>query len=115
MAQSPAFVPTIQPKHADGAAASGSVGVVASELVHFDEPLPLASGQVLSDYDLAVETYGTLNDARTNAVLVCHALNASHHVAGISASDPKDMGWWDNMVGPGRSEERRVGKEWVRT
>jgi homoserine O-acetyltransferase/O-succinyltransferase len=48
------------------------------------------------------ETYGTLNAARSNAVLVCHALNASHHVAGVYADDPKNIGWWDNMVGPGK-------------
>jgi len=81
----------------------GSVGVVSPEFIAFDEPLTLASGQVLPSYELAVETYGTLNADRSNAVLVCHALNASHHVAGISASNPKDIGWWDNMVGPGKA------------
>lgn len=81
----------------------GSVGRVSPEIIRFDEPLALASGQVLPGYELAVETYGTLNEAGTNAVLVCHALNASHHVAGISAQDPKDIGWWDNMVGPGKA------------
>jgi homoserine O-acetyltransferase/O-succinyltransferase len=48
------------------------------------------------------ETYGALNAARSNAVLICHALNAAHHVAGWYAEDPKDVGWWDNMVGPGK-------------
>jgi homoserine O-acetyltransferase len=81
----------------------GSVGIVSPEYIHFTEPLALASGQVLPQYSLAVETYGTLNHDRSNAVLVCHALNASHHVAGISAEDPKDVGWWDNMVGPGKA------------
>ena len=80
----------------------GSVGIVSSQLIRFDEPLPLASGQSLQSYELAVETYGTLNAQRNDAVLVCHALNASHHVAGVSADDPKDIGWWDNMVGPGK-------------
>lgn len=82
---------------------TGSVGFVAPEFIAFDEPLRLVSGQVLPRYELAVETYGTLNQARSNAILVCHALNASHHVAGISAEDPKDVGWWDNMVGPGKA------------
>src|SRR5690606_1347847 len=81
----------------------GSVGIVAPQLIAFDEPLHLSSGQTLPSYELAVETYGTLNAERSNAVLICHALNASHHVAGISASDPKDIGWWDNMVGPGKA------------
>jgi homoserine O-acetyltransferase len=81
----------------------GSVGVVAPEFIQFDEPLHLVSGAVLPQYTLAVETYGTLNADRSNAVLVCHALNASHHVAGVSAQNPKDVGWWDNMVGPGKA------------
>ncbi len=79
-----------------------SLGLVEPQYLSFDEPLRLASGQTLAAYELAVETYGTLNAERNNAVLICHALNASHHVAGISASDPKDVGWWDNMVGPGK-------------
>src|SRR5690606_19501439 len=49
------------------------------------------------------ETYGQLNPERSNAVLVCHALNASHHVAGVSVTDTNDVGWWDNMVGPGKA------------
>lgn len=80
----------------------GSVGVVKTQYFEFDEPLALASGQCLDRYTLAVQTYGTLNAEKTNAVLICHALNASHHVAGISADDPKEIGWWDNMVGPGK-------------
>ncbi len=70
----------------------------------FAEPLPLASGAALSNYELAFETYGTLNAERSNAVLICHALNASHHVAGVHVLDDGtvDIGWWDNMVGPGK-------------
>ena len=70
--------------------------------IHFAEPLPLQSGAVLSGYDLVIETYGKLNADKSNAVLVCHALNASHHVAGPSPEDPADIGWWDNMIGPGK-------------
>ncbi|NYT80191.1 homoserine O-acetyltransferase [Alcaligenaceae bacterium] len=81
----------------------GSVGVVSPQRIAFNEPLSLTSGQVLPRYELAVETYGSLNAERSNAVLICHALNASHHVAGISADNPKDIGWWDNMVGPGKA------------
>ncbi|CAB3911877.1 MULTISPECIES: homoserine O-succinyltransferase MetX [Achromobacter] len=80
----------------------GSVGLVSPTFIRFDEPLPLLSGQSLASYELAVETYGTLNAQRTNAVLICHALNASHHVAGQAADNPNDLGWWDNMVGPGK-------------
>ena len=69
---------------------------------HFAAPLPLASGATLRAYDLAYETYGTLNADKSNAILVCHALNASHHVAGSYANEPDNLGWWDNMVGPGK-------------
>jgi len=70
--------------------------------MHFDTPLAFRSGAQLDAYDLTYETYGTLNAAKSNAVLVCHALNASHHVAGFYAEDPKNVGWWDNMIGPGK-------------
>ncbi|WP_186073708.1 homoserine O-succinyltransferase MetX [Burkholderia gladioli] len=79
-----------------------SIGIVAPQTMHFAEPLRLQSGSVLGNYQLVVETYGELNATRSNAVLVCHALNASHHVAGIYADDPRSTGWWDNMVGPGK-------------
>jgi homoserine O-acetyltransferase len=79
-----------------------SIGIVAPQRMHFPQPLALSSGASLAGYDLMVETYGTLNAARSNAVLVCHALNASHHVAGVYADEPKNVGWWDNMVGPGK-------------
>ncbi|HSC97830.1 MAG TPA: homoserine O-acetyltransferase [Casimicrobiaceae bacterium] len=77
-----------------------SVGAVVPQTAHFATPLPLACGRILPQYDLAYETYGTLDGARANAVLVCHALNASHHVAGYYADEPDNIGWWDNMVGP---------------
>ena len=80
----------------------GSVGHVQPQSIHFAEPLPLKSGATLRDYTLVYETYGTLNAARDNAVLVCHALNASHHVAGTYEGQPKSQGWWDNLVGPGK-------------
>jgi len=78
----------------------GSLGQVTPQQMHFSEPLPLRSGAVLADYTLSYETYGTLNAERSNAVLVCHALNASHHVAGVHADG--SVGWWDNLVGPGK-------------
>ena len=79
-----------------------SVGPVVEQRMHFSEPLPLACGRTLPAYDLAYETYGSLAPDGGNAVLVCHALNASHHVAGYYARDPDNIGWWDNMVGPGK-------------
>ena len=79
-----------------------SVGLVVPQSMHFAAPLALRSGARLADYTLVYETYGTLNADKRNAVLVCHALNASHHVAGTYADDPKNTGWWDNLVGPGK-------------
>ena len=80
-----------------------SVGDVSPQSFHFDEPLRLRSGASFGPYDLTVETYGQLNAERSNAVLVCHALNASHHVAGTYAGRPKSEGWWDNLIGPGKA------------
>jgi len=79
-----------------------SVGAVTPQTLHFDTPLAFRSGAVLDGYDLVYETYGTLNADKSNAVLVCHALNASHHVAGWYADAPESIGWWDNMIGPGK-------------
>ena len=79
-----------------------SLGVVTPQTLNFAVPLQLQSGASIADYHLVVETYGQLNAQKNNAVLICHALNASHHVAGVSASNPADVGWWDNMVGPGK-------------
>ncbi len=77
------------------------------ERMHFDTPLTLKGGAVMPAYELMIETYGQLNAARSNAVLVCHALNASNHVAGRYGDDEKTRGWWDNMVGPGRPVDTR--------
>ncbi|WP_418118561.1 homoserine O-succinyltransferase MetX [Variovorax sp. 350MFTsu5.1] len=76
--------------------------VVTPQSMQFAGPLALRSGASISDYTLAYETYGTLNAERSNAVLVCHALNASHHVAGVYQGQARSEGWWDNMVGPGK-------------
>src|SRR4051812_40134890 len=81
---------------------TSSVGHVKAQAMRFDEPLPLKSGAVLRDYTLAYETYGRLNADKSNAVLVCHALNASHHVAGTYDGIDKSEGWWDNLIGPGK-------------
>lgn len=70
--------------------------------MHFEDALPLQGGASIHHYDLAYETYGQLNADGSNAVLVCHALNASHHVAGVYADQPRNEGWWDNMIGPGK-------------
>jgi homoserine O-acetyltransferase/O-succinyltransferase len=75
--------------------------------MHFADALPLQSGASIRAYDLAYETYGELNADKSNAVLICHALNASHHVAGVYLDaagkvKEKSEGWWDAMIGPGK-------------
>jgi len=76
--------------------------IATPQRMHFDAPLPLQSGATLREYDLSFETYGTLNASSSNAVLICHALNASHHVAGVYEGQADSEGWWDNMIGPGK-------------
>ena len=87
---------------------SGSVGLVRPQKIAFEQPLALQNGQVLPRFDLMVETYGTLNAAKSNAVLICHALSGNHHVAGKHADSDKHSGWWDNMVGPGKPIDTNV-------
>ena len=79
-----------------------SVGIVIPQTAHFSAPLALKSGAVLPTFDLVFETYGTLNADKTNAILVCHALSGTHHVAGKYHENDKNAGWWDNMIGPGK-------------
>jgi homoserine O-acetyltransferase len=76
--------------------------IVTPQSMHFEAPLALQSGDSIHSYDLSYETYGTLNAERSNAVVICHALNASHHVAGVYAGQDRSEGWWDNMIGPGK-------------
>jgi homoserine O-acetyltransferase/O-succinyltransferase len=75
---------------------------VQAQFRSFKQALPLQSGLSLPEYTLAYETYGTLNADKSNAVLICHALNASHHVAGVYEGKERSEGWWDNMIGPGK-------------
>ncbi len=79
-----------------------SVGIVAPQSAHFSEPLTLKSGATLPAWDLVYETYGTLDAEKSNAILVCHALSGTHHVAGRHHESDTHAGWWDNMIGPGK-------------
>lgn len=81
---------------------NNSVGIVTAQTAHFSEPLTLKSGEVLPQFDLVYETYGTLNAAKNNAVIACHALSGNHHVAGKYAETDKNAGWWDNLIGPNK-------------
>ncbi|MFP8966715.1 homoserine O-acetyltransferase [Pokkaliibacter sp. CJK22405] len=79
-----------------------SVGLVTPQCLVFDEPLTLSCGRTLENYQLMVETYGTLNDDASNAILICHALSGHHHVAGYHDANDRKPGWWDSAVGPGK-------------
>ena len=82
--------------------ATNSIGIVAAQCAQFDTPLTFRSGAALPRYELVYETYGALNSDKSNAILICHALSGHHHVAGYYADEPENIGWWDNMVGPGK-------------
>lgn len=81
---------------------NNSIGIVAPQTAHFNKPLTLKSGVVLPQFDLVYETYGSLNADKSNAVLICHALSGTHHVAGKYNENDKYPGWWDNLVGPNK-------------
>lgn len=84
-----------------------SVGLVTPQVLHFSEPLPLACGRSLAEYDLVIETYGELNENRSNAVLICHALSGHHHAAGYHSMEDRKPGWWDSCIGPGKPIDTR--------
>lgn len=94
--------------HSNVAGAAAGVGLVQEQVIEFDQSFNLVSGKVLAGFRLAFETYGRLNAQKSNAVLICHALNASHHVAGQRTDSPADIGWWDNMVGPGKPVDTTI-------
>ena len=86
---------------------TNSVGLVTPQTVVFDEPITLESNGRLESYQLVYETYGRLNNTKSNAILICHALSGNHHVAGYYQRDTdeatlKTAGWWDSMIGPGK-------------
>lgn len=81
----------------------GSIGIVTPQTFHFAEPLTLECNRTLPSFDLIIETYGTLNSDKSNAILICHALSGNHHAAGFHHADDKKAGWWDNMIGPNKA------------
>lgn len=80
-----------------------SVGIVQPQTLIFDEPLTLECQQILPAFELVIETYGTLNTDKSNAILICHALSGSHHAAGYHSADDTKAGWWDNLIGNGKA------------
>ena len=84
-----------------------SVGLVEPRLARYDQPLTLQCRETLPGFELVYETYGQLNAARSNAVLVCHALSGDHHAAGYHAPEDRKPGWWDACIGPGKPIDTR--------
>ncbi|MEO9274574.1 homoserine O-acetyltransferase [Marinomonas sp. 5E14-1] len=80
-----------------------SVGLVTPQIAKFETSLDLSCGQTLSSYQLVYETYGTLNEDASNAILICHALSGDHHAAGFHSMDDKKPGWWDSAIGPNKA------------
>ncbi len=81
----------------------GSVGLVDPKIVHFDKPFIVSCGRELPSLDIVYETYGELNEQKSNTVLICHALSGDHHAAGYHSAADKKPGWWDNYIGPGKA------------
>lgn len=79
-----------------------SVDIVTPQVARFEEPLRLACGRQLDNYELVYETYGELNVRKSNAVLICHALSGDHHAAGYHSPGDRKPGWWDECIGPGK-------------
>lgn len=82
---------------------SNNVGIVQTKYLEVKEPLTLDSGKTLSEYIVAYETYGELNESKDNALLVLHALTGDAHAAGKHSEDDKKFGWWNEMIGPGKA------------
>ena len=80
-----------------------SVGIVTPQTLHFDTPLLLECQRILPSFELVIETYGTLNTDKSNAILICHALSGSHHAAGYHSADDTKPGWWDALIGPNKA------------
>ncbi len=80
-----------------------SVGKVSPQDFTFNEGLKLQCGQLLAPITLRYETYGTLSPDADNAILIEHALSGDAHVAGYYSESDEKPGWWDTMVGPGKT------------
>lgn len=93
----------MQSSETTSAQLTNSVGIVTPQTLVFDEPLTLECQRVLPSFELVIETYGTLNADKTNAILICHALSGSHHAAGFHSIDDAKPGWWDAMIGPNKA------------
>ncbi|MBY0279588.1 homoserine O-acetyltransferase [Candidatus Binatia bacterium] len=103
-------LPINEPRRADGTAAvvepqpaGAALPIVVPQRARFDEPLELECGRMLPSFEVAYETYGQLAPDGGNAILVCHAYTSDHHAAGRHAQSDARAGWWDTLIGPGKT------------
>lgn len=78
------------------------------QVFKYNQPFKLKCGESLSEFQLTYETYGQLNSQKSNAVLVCHALSAHHHICGVYEDAPDNIGWWDEYIGPNKAIDTNV-------
>lgn len=78
----------------------GEIGIVEYSDFFCDAPLQFELGGTLEEFNVRYETYGRLNEDKSNAILICHALSGDHHAAGVYSLDDKKTGWWNNIIGP---------------
>ena len=86
----------------DLVSAEGEVGLVQWQDFVFKKPFPFEYGGVLPEFTLRYETYGELNEDKSNAILICHALSGDHHCAGVYSKEDSKPGWWNHIIGPGK-------------
>ena len=79
-----------------------SVGLVIEKSFKEPNPFLLKSGLTLPEFEIMYETYGELNQKKSNAILICHALSGHHHAAGYHSPEDQKPGWWDSCIGPGK-------------
>jgi len=92
----------IDPPTESTEAQPGEIGLVQWKDFTWEPPFSFESGESIPGLSLRYETYGRLNEARDNALLICHALSGDHHCAGIHSLSDRKPGWWNNIIGPGK-------------
>lgn len=80
-----------------------SVGIVEPSSIGFEDSLVLECGKNLNGFEVVFETYGKLNNEKSNAILICHALSGNHHAAGYHKNSERKVGWWDSLIGPNKA------------
>tara|TARA_B100000945_G_scaffold270842_1_gene232334 strand:+ start:21012 stop:22112 length:1101 start_codon:yes stop_codon:yes gene_type:complete len=77
--------------------------LVEPQKFSYEKKFDLESGDSLEGFEIVYETYGQLNESKSNAILICHALSGNHHAAGYHSKEDKKPGWWDELIGPNKA------------